>query len=871
MNSSHELLLTALIATFAIFHLVQAQEQEGFISLDCGLAPTEPSPYTEPVTTLQYSSDSNFIQSGKLGRIDTSLQTFFLKQQTTLRYFPDGIRNCYNLTVKQGTNYLIRARFTYGNYDGRNMSPTFDLYLGPNLWKRIDMTKLQNKVSTLEEITYIPLSNSLDVCLVKTNTTIPFISALELRPLPSNSYITTAGSLRTFVRFCFSNSVEDIRFPMDVHDRMWGSYFEDDWTQISTSLTVNTSDSFRLPQAALITAATPAKDGPSYIGITFYTSSEERFFIYLHFSEVQALRANETREFNISINGESVADLYRPLSRTQSSTHPPMINAIEIFLVSELLQSETYENDVIAIKKIKDTYGLQLISWQGDPCVPRLYKWDGLDCTDTDTYIAPRITSLKLYSKGLTGTIAADIQHLTSLEKLDLSDNKLVGVVPEFLANMKSLMFINLTKNDLHGSIPQALRDREKKGLKILFDGDKNDPCLSTSCNPKKKLSVMIVAIVASTVVFVLVVSLALFFGLRKKKTSSHVKAIPPSPTTPLENVMSTSISETSIEMKRKKFSYSEVMKMTNNFQRALGEGGFGTVYHGDLDSSQQVAVKLLSQSSTQGYKEFKAEVDLLLRVHHINLLNLVGYCDERDHLALIYEYMSNGDLKHHLSGEHGGSVLSWNIRLRIAVDAALGLEYLHIGCRPSMVHRDVKSTNILLDENFMAKIADFGLSRSFQLGGESHVSTVVAGSLGYLDPEYYRTSRLAEMSDVYSFGIVLLEIITNQRVIDQTREKPHITEWTAFMLNRGDITRIMDPNLNGDYNSHSVWRALELAMSCANPSSENRPSMSQVVAELKECLISENSLRSKNQDMSSQRSLDMSMNFDTKDVPSAR
>jgi len=137
--------------------------------------------------------------------------------------------------------------------------------------------------------------------------------------------------------------------------------------------------------------------------------------------------------------------------------------------------------------------------------------------------------------------------------------------------------------------------------------------------------------------------------------------------------------------------------------------------------------------------------------------------------------------------------------------------------------------------------------------------------------PRYYRTSRLAEMSDVYSFGIVLLEIITNQRVIDKTREKPHITEWTAFMLNRGDITRIMDPNLNGDYNSHSVWRALELAMSCANPSSENRPSMSQVVAELKECLISENSLRSKNQDMSSQRSLDMSMNFDTKDLPSAR
>lgn len=135
----------------------------------------------------------------------------------------------------------------------------------------------------------------------------------------------------------------------------------------------------------------------------------------------------------------------------------------------------------------------------------------------------------------------------------------------------------------------------------------------------------------------------------------------------------------------------------------------------------------------------------------------------------------------------------------------------------------------------------------------------------------YYRTGRLAEVSDVYSFGIVLLEIITNQRVIDQTREKSHITEWTAFMLNRGDITRIMDPNLHDDYNSRSVWRALELAMLCVNPSSEKRPSMSQVVIELKECLNSENSMKIKNQETDSHSSFEMSMSFDTKDVPSAR
>lgn len=143
------------------------------------------------------------------------------------------------------------------------------------------------------------------------------------------------------------------------------------------------------------------------------------------------------------------------------------------------------------------------------------------------------------------------------------------------------------------------------------------------------------------------------------------------------------------------------------------------------------------------------------MRVHHANLVNLVGYCSEGDHLALIYEFVPNGDLRQHLSG----------------------LEYLHSGCIPPMIHRDVKTTNILLDEQFKAKLANFGLSRSFPVGGESHVSTKVAGTPGYLDPEYYRTSRLTEKSDVYSFGIVLLEMITNEPVIDQARAKTHITQ----------------------------------------------------------------------------------------------
>ncbi|KAL0647077.1 hypothetical protein Bca4012_045368 [Brassica carinata] len=326
---------------------------------------------------------------------------------------------------------------------------------------------------------------------------------------------------------------------------------------------------------------------------------------------------------------------------------------------------------------------------------------------------------------------------------------------------------------------------------------------------------------------------------------------------------------------------------MTNNFQSVVGEGGFGIVYHGTLNDYEQVAVKLLSQSSTRGYRQFKAEVDFLMRVHHTNLANLVGYCNEGDHLALIYEFVPNGDLRQHLSGKGGRSIINWGIRLRIAVEAASGkggrsiinwgirlriaveaasgLEYLHIGCIPPMVHRDVKTTNILLDEQFKAKLADFGLSRSFPVVDESHVSTMVAGAPGYLDPEYYRTNRLTEKSDVYSFGIVLLEMITNQPVIDQSREKSHITEWAGFEVNSGDIRSIMDPNLQEDYDSDSAWRTFDLAMSCANPSSKRRPSMFQVVVELKECLASEKSSRNMSRGiMDSHRSDEVTVLVDT-------
>lgn len=172
--------------------------------MDCGLSPNEVSPYTEPDTGLRFSSDSGFIQSGKIGRVDKSTEATSLKSYMTLRYFPDGIRNCYNLSVKQGTNYLMRATALYGNYDGLNIYPKFDLYIGANFWVTLNLGEYKNGVA--EEIIYIPRSNSLDVCLVKTDTSTPLLSLLELRPLDNDTYITSSGSLKSFRRYYLSNS-----------------------------------------------------------------------------------------------------------------------------------------------------------------------------------------------------------------------------------------------------------------------------------------------------------------------------------------------------------------------------------------------------------------------------------------------------------------------------------------------------------------------------------------------------------------------------------------------------------------------------------------------------------------------------------------
>ncbi|XVF34964.1 hypothetical protein REPUB_Repub18cG0103500 [Reevesia pubescens] len=252
-----------------------------------------------------------------------------------------------------------------------------------------------------------------------------------------------------------------------------------------------------------------------------------------------------------------------------------------------------------------------------------------------------------------------------------------------------------------------------------------------------------------------------------------------------------------------------------------------------------QVAVKMLSPLSTQGSKEFQTEAELLMRVHHRNLASFIGYCDDGSNMALIYEYMANGSLKDYLSYKSSNR-LSWEMRLRIAIDAAQGLEYLHHGCKPPIIHGDVKTANILLSEKMDAKIADFGLSKAFPSDSHSEVITTVVGTRGYLDPEYYNLRNLNEKSDVYSYGVVLLELITGQHAIIRKDESIHIVHWVSPLIESGDIGCIVDQNLHGEFDVNSVWKALEVAMTCTTPSSFNRATMSLVLTELKQCLAME-------------------------------
>ncbi|CAM0951092.1 unnamed protein product [Alopecurus aequalis] len=307
---------------------------------------------------------------------------------------------------------------------------------------------------------------------------------------------------------------------------------------------------------------------------------------------------------------------------------------------------------------------------------------------------------------------------------------------------------------------------------------------------------------------------------------------------------------EIKVSSKLRKFAFNDLKCATRNFrpESLLGEGGFGCVFKGWIEENGTapvkpgtgltVAVKTLNHDGLQGHKEWVAEVDFLGNLHHPNLVRLIGYCVEDDQRLLVYEFMPRGSLDNHLFRR--SLPLPWSIRMKVALGAAQGLSFLHEEAERPVIYRDFKTSNILLDAEYNAKLSDFGLAKDGPVGDKTHVSTRVMGTYGYAAPEYVMTGHLTSKSDVYSFGVVLLEMMSGRRSMDKNRPngEHNLVEWARPLLGeRQRFYKLVDPRLEGNFSVKGAQKAAQLARACLSRDPKARPLMSQVVEALKPLL----------------------------------
>ncbi|KAL8497536.1 hypothetical protein ACS0TY_021024 [Phlomoides rotata] len=479
------------------------------------------------------------------------------------------------------------------------------------------------------------------------------------------------------------------------------------------------------------------------------------------------------------------------------------------------------------------------------------------------SWMIANLTNLKqvlLQNNNISGRIPKELGYLPNLQTLDLSNNKLSYHIPESLGFLNHLQYLRLNNNSLSGAVPLSLASLPQLAFLDLSFNNLSGPVptfptksfiilgnplicgshsiekcyasilpspLALSRNPSsgrsnhKKLAIALG--VSLTFVSIIVAVFGFLFWKRSKNTKQSILNL-------------TDVHEDDLDLTRlgnlRNFTFKELQHATDSFssKNILGVGGFGNVYRGKLGDGTLVAVKRLKDlTGTTGESQFRTELEMISLAVHRNLLRIIGYCATPNERLLVYPYMSNGSVASRLRGKPG---LEWNTRKKIAIGAARGLLYLHEQCDPKIIHRDVKAANVLLDDCFEAVVGDFGLAKLMD-HADSHVTTAVRGTVGHIAPEYLSTGQSSEKTDVFGFGILLLELITGMRALEfgkSSNQKGAMLEWVKKIQHEKRIEQLVDRELGTSYDQIEVGDMLQVALLCTQYLPSHRPKMSEVV-----------------------------------------
>ncbi|KVI05451.1 probable LRR receptor-like serine/threonine-protein kinase RPK1 [Cynara cardunculus var. scolymus] len=442
-----------------------------------------------------------------------------------------------------------------------------------------------------------------------------------------------------------------------------------------------------------------------------------------------------------------------------------------------------------------------------------------------------KLRTLLLFSNAFSGGVPSELSMLENLAVLDISRNRFVGNIPVSLVNSKSLVKFDFSSNN----VSEQIMVESVVNLQSLSSQHRRALADSGTVDGKKKgftLLELVLILVASLIVLILIVLIIAYFYMRNRRRSSQVEGIPSPPRSGTERLVI--FKEVGAPL-----TFDNVVQATGNFtsRYCIGNGGFGSTYRAEISPGITVAVKRLTVEMCQGVPQFNAEIRSLGQIRHPNLITLIGYYASMSEMFLVYNYLPGGSLEEFICQKRN-SVIGLKTVHKIVFDVATALAFLHDECNPRILHRDVKPSNILLDKDLKPYLSDFGLSRLLE-GFETHVTTGVAGTFGYVAPEYALTCRASDKVDVYSYGVMLLELISDKRALDpsfSSQENGYtIVSWAWRLWREGRMVEVFAPGMWEAGPENVLLELLQLGLVCTEEASGGRPKMRQVARILRQ------------------------------------